>query len=551
MCYIALSDEPPRSLARRRRLLPRGGPPPAAVEPRTTGAAAPGDVQAAAIRAHMEFLADDLLEGRGTATRGHEIAARYVAAQFAAAGLEPGADGRWLQSVPMRRSRLDAAASRVEIVRPGGARSPLAFGRDYVMGSGFERSTDVEAPVVFAGYGVTAAELRHDDYDGLDARGKIVAFLAGAPAAFGNDEHAYHADAARKARNAAAHGAVGTLRLWSAEEERAGPWSVVVRSVAGAATFAWLEAGAPHDAIPELRGNAWLGPEGSQALFASSGIDFAEASAKAAPAELPLRVRIARQSAFEDVESPNVVALLPGSDPRLRHEHVVLTAHLDHLGIGEPVDGDAIYNGAVDNASGVAALIEIARAFAALPERPRRSLLFVAFTAEEPGALGSDYFVHHPPVPLASIVANLNIDGASVWPFEALIPRGAELSTLARAAEAGAAAAGERLAPDPFPERMMFLGSDQYSFVKRGIPALNVGATRTAAARPQVLDWLNRRYHAPSDDMQQPLDFAAAARYARALFFITRAAAQADERPHWNPGNFYGERFGSPATRTP
>lgn len=503
----------------------------ASPEPSPPPAGAAGQIRPAALHAHMSFLADDLLEGRGTATRGHEIAARYVAAQLAAAGLDPGVNGGWLQQVPLRRGELDPEASSVEIIRPGGERSRLVLGEDYVMGGGFRPSTEVEAPVVFVGYGVTAPELDHDDYAGVDAKGTIVAFLGGAPAAFRSEERAYYS--AQKAENAAAHGAVGTLRLWSAEDEKVGPWSTVVRSLAHAASFTWLDGGEPHGSLSQLRGNAWLGPEASKAFSTGES----------------MRVRITKKSVLSDVQSPNVVALLPGSDPRLRNEYVVFTAHLDHLGIGDAVNGDTIYNGAVDDASGVAALIEIARAFASLPESPRRSLLFVAVTAEEPGLIGSDYFVHNPPVPIDAIVADVNIDGASVWPFESLFVRGAEHSTLARAVDAAAAAAGVKVVPDPFPERMMFLGSDQYSFVQRGIPSLIAGATRSGEARRIALEWLNTRYHAPGDDMAQTLDFEAAARFTRLVFLIGYNIAQDDERPRWNAGNFYGERFGTLLTK--
>jgi hypothetical protein len=505
----------------------------AATDPNSSPAAGIAQIRPEALRAHMAFLADDLLEGRGTGTRGYEIAARYVAAQLATAGLEPGGNGGWFQQVPMRRSALDPEASFVEILRPDGTRSRLVHAQDYVMGGGFRASTEIEAPVVFVGYGVTAPERGHDDYAGVDASGKIVAFQGGAPAGFRNEERAYYGDPVHKAQTAAAHGAVGTLRLWSAEDEKVGPWSTVIRSLAHAATFTWLDGTEPHGSLSQLRGNAWLGPEASKALFAGDST---------------LRARIVKTSLLSDVQSSNVVALLPGSDPRLRNEYVVLTAHLDHLGVSEAVNGDSIYNSAIDNASGVAALIEIARAFASMSERPRRSILFVAVTAEEPGLIGSDYFVHNPPVPFEAIVANVNIDGASVWPFEALFARGAEHSTLGQAVERAAESAGVKVVSDPFPERMMFLGSDQYSFVQRGIPALIIGATRSGDARRLALDWVNTRYHAPGDDMEQPMDFEAAAQFARDLFLICHTIAQDDERPRWNHGSFYGERFGSQPT---
>jgi Peptidase family M28 len=498
-------------------------------------------IRPAAIRAHMTFLADDLLEGRGTGTRGYDVAVAYVAAQLEGIGLEPATGREWLQRVPLRRAELDLDASRVELALADGRRTPFAPGRDCLPTGGFRESSEVEAPVVFVGYGIVAPERGHDDYSAVSATGKIVAYLPGGPPAFSSDERAYY-DALVKAETAAAHGAVGALRIWTPEDDAVGSgWDTVVRSLARNASFAWVEDGRPRGIEPRLTGGAWLGPSASKALFAGGRVSYEDAVSKAVPSDLPVRIRIAQRSRIPDVGSTNVVGLLRGSDPGLRAEHVVLSAHLDHLGMGPPVDGDAIYNGAVDNASGVAALIEIARAFASLPQRPRRSLLFVAFTGEEPGLIGSDYFVHRPPVPIGSIVADVNVDGISVWPFEGLVGRGVEHSTLARAAEAGAAAAGVAISPDPLPWRQPFSGSDQYSFAKAGVPSVIFGATRTPEARAVALDWVRRRYHAPSDDMSQPLDFGAAAQFARDLFYVGLAVAEDDERPAWKPGDFFGE----------
>jgi hypothetical protein len=502
-------------------------------------------IRPAAIRAHMEFLADDLLEGRGTGTRGHEIAARYVAAQLEAAGLEPGAGGGWLQSVPLRRSELVADSSRLEVIQADGERKELGFGSDYVMSGDFQAAAEVEAPVVFVGYGLTAPEHGYDDYAGIDVEGKVVACFGGAPASFPPEERAYFGAGPVKAETAVAHGAVGLLRLWSGDDDKLVPWSGLAQMLANFQKLDWLDGGKAHDSYPQLRGTAALGPAASRELFAGAAVTYAAAQAKPAAELLPVRVRMVKQSRLSDFTSPNVVGLLRGSDPALAGEYVVFSAHLDHLGIGTPVNGDAIYNGAVDNASGVASLIEIARAFAALPQRPRRSLLFVAMTGEESGLIGSDYFVHHPPVPLAAIAANVNIDGGSMWPFNALFARGADHSTLKAAVAAAAAAAKIPVVADPFPEQAGLVRSDQYSFIRQGVPSLILGAARDAAARTLALDWLRNRYHQPNDDMSQPLDFAAAARFARDEFLIGYAVAQADARPRWNPGDFFGGRFGA------
>ncbi|HYM62377.1 MAG TPA: M28 family peptidase [Thermoanaerobaculia bacterium] len=505
-------------------------------------------IRAKAIHAHMVFLADDLLEGRGTATRGHEIAALYVATQFQIAGLVPGASGTWLHQVPMRRSDLDEAASGIVLTRPNGQQNHLAAGRDFVFGAASGESADLEAPVVFAGYGIVAPELHYDDYAGIDASGKIVAYFSGAPSSFAAAAVARHEPATVKAAAAVAHGAVGVLRLWMPADERTSSWDVVVRSL-HAPSFTWIEAGAPPEKSTPLRG-AWLGPAASRALFDGSARSYDDLLAHPEPTTLAVRARIAKVIRSADVSSPNVVGLIEGSDPRLRHEYLVISAHADHLGIGEPVNGDAIYNGAIDNASGVAALIELARAVASMPVRPRRSILFLATTGEEPGLIGSDYFAHHPTVPRDAIVADLNIDGAPFWPFDQWVARGAEHSSaIARLVDAAASAAGIKVIPDPNPEQNAILGSDQYSFVKQGIPSLIVQA-RGAAGRALALAWLRNRYHAPSDDMTQPLDCEEAARYARGIFLLAWAIANDDERPRWNQGDALGEQFGNQTTKS-
>src|SRR6185295_18476811 len=388
--------------------------------------------------------------------------------------------------------------SSLEIIGADGERRALTYGADFVMGGDFRASTEVEAPVVFVGHGVTAPEHGYDDYAGVDTQGKIVAYFGGAPASFPPEERAHYSASSVKTANAVAHGAVGILRLWTDEEAKNTSWDRLVQAARSFSPFAWLDGGEAHDSQPQIRGNARLGLAASEALFAGAPVTHAGAQAKPAPAVLPVRVHMVKKSRLTDLTGPNVVGLLRGADPALAGEYVVFSAHLDHLGIGEPVNGDAIYNGAVDNASGVASLLEIARAFASLPERPRRSLLFVAFTAEEAGLVGSDYFAHHPPVPPAALAANVYIDGGSMWPFSALFARGADHSTLKAAVDAAAAAVKMPVVADPFPEQASFVRSDQYSFIRQGVPALILGAVRTAEARPLALDWVRNRYHAPS-----------------------------------------------------
>ncbi|HYH46268.1 MAG TPA: M28 family peptidase, partial [Thermoanaerobaculia bacterium] len=319
--------------------------------------------------------------------------------------------------------------------------------------------------------------------------------------------------------------------------------------------FAWVDgAGRPRDLPPELRGAAFLSASGAEALFAGAPhrLDeiFRQATAGKVPRfALPVEAALRGVSRRERTASPNVAALLPGSDPRLRDEVVVLSAHLDHLGVGEPVAGDAIYNGAFDNASGIAILLEVAGALARLPERPRRSVLFLAVTAEESGLHGSDYFARHPTVPAGRIVANVNLDMAlMLFPLRDVIAFGAEHSSLGPTVEEAARRLGLAVTPDPAPEQVIFIRSDHYSFVKQGIPSIFL-ATGLQSGDPAIKgparwgEWLATTYHKPGDDMAQKIDFESGAQFARLNFLVAHQIAQADRAPSWNPGDFFGEKF--------
>lgn len=504
-------------------------------------------ISAESLRAHMAVLADDAMAGRGTGTAAYDRAADYVASRFAGAGLATGVKGGWLQPVPLR-TRTPKSPAQFSLGGSIADARSFRFGDEFVLTRPGSESVDLEGPVVFVGYGVTIPARAHDDYAGLDVRGKLVAFLPGAPAGLSLDERTYYAGS--KLRNALAHGAIATIRLWTPGEASTERWEDAVQSYAAAGLFTWASDTAARDRARPTAEHVWLGPAASERLFAGSRVSYAEAVVTARPVSLTVRGRISLRGEVTTAASSNVVAILRGSDPVLRNEYVAVTAHLDHLGIGRPVNGDSIYNGAVDNASGVAALLEIARAFASMPDRPRRSLLFVAVAAEEPGNIGSEYFVAHPPVPLASVVANINIDGASVWAFDGMVPRGAEHSTLARTVGDAVALVGERVVPDPAPGRTSLAGSDQYTFMTAGIPAVILGTARSASARELVLAWLRDRYHAPGDDMTQPMDFNAAARFTRAVLAVVHAVALADDRPRWNAGDFFGRlAAGSAASR--
>jgi hypothetical protein len=423
----------------------------------------------------------------------------------------------------------------------------------------------VEAPVVFAGFGVSAPELGQDDYKALDVRGRIVAVLTNAPAAFPTEPRAHYANRRLKADVAAARGAIGLLFIRTPDDERRMPWSRLRATPQTAA--AWVGAdGTPADVPRGLEAAAMLSATGARALFASAGgpaaggsasgserLDrvFAEA-ASGAPAGFPLGITavITSRSEHRRFESANVAAVLEGSDPGLAKTFVAYSAHLDHVGVGEAVGGDRIYNGAYDNAMGSAILIEAARALASLAPRPQRSILFVFVTAEEKGLVGSDYFAAHPTVPADSIVANVNVDmPLLLFPVDRVVAFGAENSTLEPVVARAARLAGLTLIPDPMPEENLFVRSDQYSFVRKGVPAVFLVPGFTSSdpgvnGRALFGEFLAKHYHQPSDDLTRPVDPGSVERFTRANVALGNLIASDATPPRWKPGNFFGTTFG-------
>lgn len=512
-------------------------------------------IRAEGLRANTRFLSDDALEGRGTGTPGHELAARYMATQFEALGLEPaGEAGSYFQPVPLRKGVVVEGETSLQLLR-GGTVEALEWGKDYVGLPDYSRERlEVTGAVVFVGFGVSAPEAGYDDYSNVDTRGKLVALLRGAPASLPHNQRAHYASTETKIETAARHGAVGILYLTSPKTtpER---WERYVRLMKGGG-MRWVDpSGVAQPVMPAtLQGRAYVGPAGIATLFEGAQKSLEDAYAaldesRPASFELPGRVRLRTVSRLRALTSPNVAAVLPGSDPTLRHEYVIYSAHLDHLGVGEAVEGDSIYNGAMDNALGSASLLEVARGFAALPTPPARSVLFLAVTAEEEGLLGSDYFAHYPTVPIGDIVADVNLDSPLLLhPLEDVVAFGGEHSTLGPVVEEAAAELGLKVTPDPFPEETFFVRSDQYSFVKQGVPSvyMEVGWEAGAAGeKPRKLfeEWIRTRYHTPQDDMSQAIDFDAGAKLVQLNFLIGYRVASEPVRPAWNPGDFFGEHY--------
>jgi Peptidase family M28/PA domain len=513
-------------------------------------------IHAEAIRADMRFLADDLLEGRGIETQGYGVAARYMASQFEALGLQPAGSAGYLQNVPLRSSRIDEAKATLTWVRAG-VPETLTLRQDYIPNVDPLRSeTSVQAPVVFVGFGVTAKDQHYDDYEGIDAKGKIVAYIFGAPN-FESSLRAHNSSSIVKRRNAVAHGAVGVILVDDPILEKLYSFAMRVREFETPG-YHWLDGqGRPNDYFPAILAGASLSMEASKKFFEGSAHSAEQvygslSAGKPMSFTLPMVAKIHDASRLGDVVSPNVVAKLEGSDPALKSEYLVYTAHLDHLGIGPEVKGDKIYNGALDNASGSAILIETARAFSQMKPRPRRSILFVAVTAEESGLLGSDYFAHYPTVPAGSLVANVNMDeDAMLWPLRDIVAFGAEHSSLGGVVERAAHRLHLSHSPDPMPQQVVFIRSDQYSFVKQGIPAIfPIAGFKSSDPKidPAAIfeKWEETRYHQPQDDMEQPgLDFNAAVQYAKFIFLCGYYVTQDPQRPRWNAGDFFGDLYGA------
>jgi Zn-dependent M28 family amino/carboxypeptidase len=505
---------------------------------------APQSERARAWWATVTTLSADDMEGREAGSEGHRRASELVAQRFAALGLEPaGENGTFFQAVRLEERRFTAGASSAALVTDGAA-APLAVPGDiYFRATGGPPPARVDAPLVFIGYGFHLPEAGHDDFAGLDLRGKIAVVVNGEGPASLSGPLKSHARADR-ARQLLARGAVGVITV--------NPVGSSEQSWAAASRIAVMPGMYPAD--PQVRMlrspflTAVLNPAAAARLFAGSGQDFAAISTAAragrpiAGAALAPRFMATLVTTARAVETRNVVARLPGRDRRLRREHVLLTAHLDGLGISTPVNGDRIYNGALDNAAGVGALLDIAGKYRADRVRPRRSILFAAVTGEEKGLLGSRWFARAPTVPRASIVANLNYDMAlPLFPLRSVIVLGADESSLGADARAVGQTMGLPVGSDPFPERNSFIRSDQYSFIEEGIPSLAFKfgfAARTPEAATEAA-WRRNIYHSPQDDVSQRVWADDEIRLHDFIAAIALRVANADTRPRWNRESFF------------
>ena len=509
------------------------------------------------VKAHVAFLADDLLEGRGTGTRGHEIAMRYVASQFAAYGLTPaGKDGSWYQPVTLSEASPSSVPASVTITAAKTAPVTFAQASEIIAASSqTDKTTDVAAQVVFAGFGIDAPKQGFNDYAGLNVRGKIVAILAGIPKGPPNEVLAHLSR--QKAIMAAARGAIGIVTIPTLESNRLRPWERQ-RQYAGTPSMTWVKPdGSPYVGAPGIRGGATFSMVAAQALFTGAKTPLAKVLETADKQlgmpkgfALPASVRITTTSQQRLVQTANVVARIEGSDPALKAEYVGIMGHLDHLGINPAKPGDNIYNGALDNASGVAVMLEVAHGFAHDAVKPKRSLIFVANTAEEKGLLGAESFANDPPVPIADIVSVVDLDQPMLlYDFTDVIAFGGDHSTMGEAIARAAAKAGVGVSPDPMPAETIFVRSDHYTFVKRGVPALLLATGFANGGKQAWEHYLATDYHQPSDDMKLPINWAAGAKYARVNYLIAREISDAAERPRWYAGDYFGATFAPAASK--
>lgn len=490
--------------------------------------------------AHVAYLADDRLEGRDTGSQGHREAARYVAQEFERAGLKPAGTDGYVQPVRFRSFRIDEPGCELELVFDG-RREKLTLGEDAYFNVRMDLAGEVETAMVFAGYGFAVPDNGFDEFAGLDVKGKLVLYLTGGPKNIPGPVMSHSQSAAERWKRAKEAGAIGLASISNPAASDI-PWE---RAKLSRFLPAMRLTELPSDSDGSRIGLT-LNPASMDRVLAGSGHTMAEIQKAAAAGqrlprfELKARLRAKTRLSSADVESQNVVGRLEGSHPSLKNEHIVLSAHLDHIGVGRPINGDALYNGAMDNASGIASMIEIAGQLK--DRRLKRSVLFVAVTGEEKGLLGSRYFAGAPTVAAESMVANLNFDMfLPLFPLTRVIAYGMDESTLGEAIRRVAKGEGVEVMRDPEPQRNSFIRSDQYSFIKAGVPALafKLGYAPGSAEEGIFKAWLKDRYHAPSDDLLQPVDRAAAVKFNRLMAAMTAEVANGEKRPQWKAKSFF------------
>jgi Zn-dependent M28 family amino/carboxypeptidase len=496
----------------------------------------------------IRFLADDLLEGRGPGSRGDELARLYLATTMELMGLQPGGlNGSWQQ--PFEIVGITSEPPKTWEFRAGGKAVPIAYWTEYIASSGVQKDRSVldNAELVFVGYGIEAPEYGWNDFKGMDLKGKVLLMLNSDPASdeklFAGKTRLYYGRWTYKYESAARQGAAGAIIIHTTPS--AGyPWQVVQTSWTGE------QFELPAGNEPRIQVSGWTTEDATKKLLAAAGHDLAKLVEQAQskdfkPVPLGITTSLTMSNKITKKQTGNVLGLLPGSDPELKDEVVVYSAHHDHLGVGEPdKTGDKIYNGAVDNAAGCAQLLAIARAFTALPERPKRSILFAFVAAEEQGLLGSEYYAQNPTVPPGKIAANINYDGGNVLGRTSdLTYIGLGKSSLDNIVKTLAAQQKRKVLADQFPDRGFFYRSDQFNFAKIGVPAIYLDNGTEFIGKPaewgkqQVEDYEANRYHQPSDEYEPGWNYEGMIEDAHLGFYAGLAIAQDPKLPAWNPGD--------------
>jgi Zn-dependent M28 family amino/carboxypeptidase len=514
-------------------------------------------VDAKAILGHIEVLAGDDFEGRAPGTPGEEKTVEYLTAQFKQMGLQPGnTDGTYVQKVPL--VGLNPKPTQSLTVAKGGQKKTFKWSDDYVAFTKHVADTAgiQNSELVFVGYGVVAPEYQWDDFKGLDVKGKTIVVLVNDPQVrdpsdqsklddktFNGKAMTYYGRWTYKYEEAARQGAAGVFIVH--ETGPAGyPYSVVQGFLGER-----FDLVTPDKNMGRSNIEGWFSLETARAIFKMAGQDFDALKTQATsrefkPVPLGLTASVAIRNALRTVDSRNVLAKLEGSDPQLHNEYVVYSSHWDHLGVGEPVDGDKIYNGALDNASGVAALLEMARAFTRLEQKPKRSVLFLMVTAEEQGLLGSQYYSVTPVYPLDKTLANINLDGINQWGrTKDITVIGMGASDLDDYLRAAATEQGRTLRPDPEPEKGFYYRSDHFNFAKEGVPALYTDSgieflgKSPEYAKQKRDEYTERDYHAPSDEIKPDWDLSGAIEDVQLMMAVGLRVANAEKYPEWKPGN--------------
>ena len=507
------------------------------------------------IQADVAYLAADAREGRATGSVGFDQAADYVATRFKNLGLEPAGDnGTFFQRVPLLEATRQQNGAVLKLQQDNFVQE-FIFEKEFLPGVNFNQpSHSITANMVFVGQGVFAPDLKHNDYAGVTLRDKIAVVFEGAPEYFPITQRAFYSSRNEKLKQLSERGAVAVLYISNPKKEDERPWAMDSGNWAVPGMRLLDKNQMPIDSFPQLQASASVSLEATRKI-----LDGAKYSAdvlfdqlkqgKLKAFDLPGTLTIGGNTQLRTLQSSNVVAKLPGSDAKLAAENVVFSAHLDHIGIGAAVKGDSIYNGALDNALGIGIMLEAARSASVLSTKPKRSMLFIAVTGEEKGLLGADYFAKNPTVPKKSLVANINMDMPVILTeLLDVVTIGVNHSSLQKQVEQAASDIGFLLSPDPAPDQVVFVRSDQFAFVRQGIPAVFLEGG-VVAKDPNIIGknllekFLKTHYHQPSDDLKQPIHYPTAAKMAALNARIGQLVADDPYRPRWNLGDFFGQKF--------